>query len=214
MDLDQERIAALQPDRERAQGGIRRDEIDGPVENGADRRPVRLGIEPFDVTFECHGGHDPAAPLELSDDLLHFGPQSERRRPGGRQGGDGVADLADGLVDRVDRLGDPLLSRGVGEQGVDLLELEPENEQSLDHVVMELGRNAFAVLGLVASAIGIIERSLGLGPLGQVAHGCEHECRAVDLDRREGHGDRERATVLVTGPERPGLAHGTRLWSS
>ena len=110
---------------------------------------------------------------------------------------DGVADVADGAVQGVDVTQYPGLLVGSGELGEHALQAHAGGEQFLDHVVVQVGGDPFAVLQLPQGFLfpaGVLQfqRDAGLaGEPGQVVpvvHGEVGQVLGVRDDQRATHG--------------------------
>ena len=112
----------------------------------------------LDVTGHPHHGGD----VRIGGHLARGGPDAGREpapAAGGVQVEDRGADVADDRVDLVHRLVHAARGVGDGQPGVRGLQTQPEREQPLQHVVVQIGGDAFAV----GDDVELAARPLGLG---------------------------------------------------
>ena len=102
------------------------------------------------MRFESEGRHDLGD--HVADPLTR-----PNRRFGLTQLVDGEADLADDVVDVVDRLGDPTRQLVRRHPGLQSLEAQPDTEQLLDHGVVEIAGDAVVVFGHRPPPVGVGE---------------------------------------------------------
>ena len=130
------------------------------------------------------GGEPEVHPLLLDHRQQPF-PESAVRADRMLESEDRRANLRDRRIQRVDDPRGPLGQGRIREPGVERLGRHARREESLDHRIVEVPSNTFAILDDLQFAFALVLASLGSDPLADVSCDGDDHRRLVDVVERE-----------------------------